>query len=62
MTDDTHREAERLLMGVGRHTALRAAYALHLALAADAGVRTVITFDKRLRDAALALGTSELPG
>lgn len=61
LTTATHREAERLLMGVGRRVPLRAADALHLALAALAGARVLITFDRRMTTAARALGTLELP-
>ncbi len=61
LTQSAHREAERLLMGVGRRVPLRAADALHLALAALAGTRVLITFDRRMTTAAKALGTFELP-
>ncbi len=61
ITGQTHREAEQLLMGVGRRVALRAADALHLALASLTGARAFITFDKKMRTAAVALGTFELP-
>ena len=57
-----HREAERLLMSVGRTVALRAGDALHLALANAAGARTLVTFDRRLTAAAEAIGTFELIG
>ncbi|HVO28213.1 MAG TPA: type II toxin-antitoxin system VapC family toxin [Candidatus Margulisiibacteriota bacterium] len=61
LTAAAHREAERLLMGVGRRVPLRAADALHLALAALAGARVLITFDRHMTTAAKALGTFELP-
>lgn len=61
LTADVHREAERLLMSVALRTALRASDALHLAQAALAGARALVTFDKRMADAAEALGTLELP-
>jgi len=61
LTASVHREAERLLMGLGRGVALRAADALHLALAAAHATRVLITFDRRMRTAAEALGTFELP-
>ena len=48
----THREAERLLLGSGK-TALRAADALHLALALGAGAGTVLTYDRAMSRAAL---------
>lgn len=62
LTAAAHRDAERVLMGVGRHVSLRAADALHLTLAALAGARVLITFDARMLIAATALGTFELPG
>src|SRR5262249_16851080 len=61
LTAGTHREAERLLLAVGSRTALRAADALHLALAGLLGARVFLTFDKRMSAAAEALGTLELP-
>lgn len=61
LTLAVHREAERLLMGLGRRVALRASDALHLAQAAVLGARVVITFDKQMKAAAQALGTFELP-
>ena len=61
LTAATHRAAERLLMGLGRRVALRAADALHLALAGIAGARVLVTFDRRMETAARALGTFELP-
>lgn len=61
LTASVHREAERLLLGFGRGVALRAADALHLALAAAHATRVLITFDRRMRTAAEALGTFELP-
>src|SRR5262245_746071 len=61
LTGRVHREAERLLMGLGRRVPLRAADALHLALAAAEGTRVLVTFDRRMRAAASALGTFDLP-
>ena len=61
LTAGVHREAERLLLGIGRHAGLRAADALHLALAGTYNARVLITFDRRMRAAAEALGTLELP-
>ena len=61
LTAAVHREAERLLMGIGRRVPLRGADALHLALAALAGARVLITFDRSMTTAAKALGTFELP-
>jgi predicted nucleic acid-binding protein len=48
----THREAERLLLGAER-APLRAADALHLALALGAGAGTVLTYDRAMARAAL---------
>lgn len=61
LTSSTHRVAERLLMALGRRTPLRAADALHLALAGLAGAHALVTFDRRMRDVARTLGTLELP-
>ncbi len=56
----THREAERLLLALEERP-LRAADALHLALAIAAGARSVITFDERLADAARRIGIYAVP-
>ena len=61
LTAGAHREAERLLLALGPRTVLRAADALHLALAGLLGARVLMTFDKRMSAAAEALGTLELP-
>ena len=61
LTSDVHREAERLLLSVAPRTALRASDSLHLAQASLAGARVLVTFDKRMSEAAEALGTLELP-
>ena len=55
ITREIHREAERLLLAL-ETVALRAADALHLALAASAGVASLLTFDQRLASAAIAIG------
>jgi len=55
-----HREAERLLVLFER-VPLRAAGALHLALAASADCGTVVTFDRRMAEAALHLGLTAVP-
>lgn len=55
VTRDVHREAERLLLAL-ETIALRTADALHLALAASAGVSSILTFDRRLARAASAIG------
>jgi predicted nucleic acid-binding protein len=62
ITANTHREAERLLMGIGRRVPLRAADALHLGMAGLLGVRVLVTFDERMRSAAEALGTLDVVG
>jgi predicted nucleic acid-binding protein len=61
LTASAHREAERLLMSIGRRVPLRSADALHLALVGSLGGRVLLTFDKRMTAAAEALGTLELP-
>jgi predicted nucleic acid-binding protein len=61
LTERVHRDAERLLMALGRQVTLRAADALHLALAAGQGARVLITFDRQMTMAARALGTFDLP-
>jgi predicted nucleic acid-binding protein len=61
LTAETHRSAERLLLTVGRNSPLRAADALHLAIALSAGATVLITYDQKLTAAARALGTLELP-
>jgi uncharacterized protein len=56
----THREAERLLLGA-RDTPLRAADALHLALALGAGTGTLLTYDRSLSRGARAHGLAVWP-
>jgi predicted nucleic acid-binding protein len=53
LVGSSHRDAERMLLGGGA-TPLRAADALHLALALGAGAGTVLTYDRALARAALA--------
>jgi len=62
ITANSHREAERLLMGIARRVPLRAADALHLGMATLLGVRVLVTFDQRMRSAAEALGTLDVAG
>lgn len=57
---DTHREAERLLLAVGS-IALRAADALHLAQASLAGAAAIVTYDRKLAEAALQIGLNAHP-
>jgi hypothetical protein len=60
LTQATHREAERLLLTIGRHTPLRAADSLHLAVAVLADVRALVTYDHQMHVAAFALGSFEV--
>ena len=60
LTPATHRSAERLLMQIVR-VPLRAADALHVALAASAGCAGVVTYDRRLATAAAAVGMAVHP-
>jgi len=61
-TEPCHRQAERLLFTLGTRAPLRAADALHLALASIAGARALFTFDRRLAAAATSLGGFEIVG
>ena len=56
----THRDAERLLFA-NRDAPLRAADALHLALALGAGAGTVLTFDRTMARAAVEAGLAAWP-
>jgi hypothetical protein len=56
----THREAERLLLSV-EGVALRAADALHLALAISGHAASILTYDRRLAGAASAIGLNVFP-
>jgi predicted nucleic acid-binding protein len=60
LTSETHREAERFLLAVD-DLALRAADALHLALASLSGAAAIVTFDLRLSKAAIRIGLNSLP-
>ncbi len=57
---EVHREAERLLLAID-NVALRAADALHLALASLSGASAIVTYDLRLTDAAIRIGLNALP-
>lgn len=59
LTEEVHREAERLILALP--FPMRAADALHLALAAESGCRTVLTFDARLSRASSFVGLDALP-
>jgi predicted nucleic acid-binding protein len=54
LTPPVHRRAERLLLTLT--VPLRTPDALNLAAALDAEAATVVTFDPRLRDAAISQG------
>ena len=60
MTSATHREAERLLLTLGRHAPIRAGDSLHLAIAALADAHALITYDYQMHALASALGTFEV--
>ncbi len=55
-----HREAERWLLALNEHP-LRTGDALHLALASTAEARTILTFDRRLAEAARRIGLLAVP-
>jgi predicted nucleic acid-binding protein len=57
---EVHREAERLLLAMD-NVALRAADALHLALATLSGASGIVTYDLRLAEAAIRIGVNSLP-
>lgn len=59
LTPPVHRRAERLL--VSSSVPLRALDALHLAAALDADAVTIVTYDPRLRDAAVSQGLFVAP-
>ena len=61
MTRDVHRRAEQFLLSLPE-TPLRAADALHLALAASARAASLASFDARLAAAARAVGLTIYPG
>ena len=60
MTREVHRRAEHFLLAL-QSTPLRAADALHLALAASGRAATLATFDSRLAAAARAVGLAVYP-
>jgi predicted nucleic acid-binding protein len=61
LTRDVHRRAERFLLDLIA-TPLRAADALHLALAASGRAASLASFDTRLAAAARAIGLATYPG
>ena len=60
LTRDVHRRAEHFLLTL-RETPLRAADALHLALATSARAASMASFDARLSGAARAVGLATYP-
>ncbi len=60
LTPATHREAERLLLTMGRHAPIRAADSLHLATAALAEAGAVVTYDRQIHAVASTLGSFEV--
>jgi predicted nucleic acid-binding protein len=60
LTRDVHRRAEHFLLGLSE-TPLRAADALHLALATSARAASLASFDTRLTAAARAVGLAVYP-
>jgi predicted nucleic acid-binding protein len=60
ITSATHREAERLLLTIGRHAPIRAGDSLHLATAALADARALVTYDRQMHAVASALGSLEV--
>ena len=60
ISHQVHTQAEQLIMSLGRTINLRAADALHLALASSAGARTLVTFDRTMKTAATTMGMFEI--
>jgi len=60
LTRDVHRQAEHFLLSL-TGTPLRAAHALHLALATSARAASMASFDVRLGTAARAVGLATYP-
>ena len=60
LAPDIHRQAERLLLAVA-DVSLRAADALHLALAIAAEAQTLVSYDDRMRRAADSVGIIVFP-
>jgi uncharacterized protein len=60
LTSATHREAERLLLTLGRQVPIRAGDSLHLATAALADARTLVTYDRQMHAAVSFLGSFEV--
>lgn len=62
LSPDLHRAAERLLLQMGGTAPLRAADALHIALAGSVPARSFITYDRHLRAAAIKMALFEVLG
>jgi len=62
LTPLVHRQAERLLLSIGRDVPLRAADALHLALALVVDAHALVTFDAAFAVAASRIGSIEVCG
>lgn len=60
LDSETHRQAERFLLAP-RSPPLRAADALHLALATGSRASSIVTFDGRLAEAARGIGLAVFP-
>ena len=60
LTTSVHREAERMLLSIETGP-LRAADALHLALAVSGDVSSLLTYDRRMADAGRSIGLNVFP-
>ena len=60
LTATTHREAERMLLSI-EACPLRAADALHLALAVSGDASSLLTYDRRMADAGRSIGLNVFP-
>ena len=60
LTSATHREAEHLLLTMGRLAPIRTADSLHLATAALAEARALVTYDWQMHAVASALGSFDV--
>lgn len=60
LTVAVHREAERLLLAID-DVGLRAADALHLSSATLADAASIVTYDRRMSEAAIRIGLHALP-
>lgn len=60
LTTTTHREAERMLLSTEAGP-LRAADALHLALAVSGDASSLVTYDRRMADVGRSIGLNVFP-